>query len=539
MTSYEKNGAETIIGVLKASGVETVFGIPSIHNLPLYETLRNTPGIRHILCRQETMAAHMADGYARAGDRLGVVITSTGPGTGYVLPAVQEAWGSSSALLIITTNIPTNKIQEGTGALHELDHQDRLFDAVTKMRFVVRTPERLASSVHAAVQTVFSGRPGPVYLEIPTDLLRKPVPDRLEEYAPRTESVSGELDSALSLLETARQPLMVAGTDAVRARLSDDITALAETLGAPVITSVGGKGIVPEDHWLSFGNGARRGVVREMVDSCDMALAVGTRLRDVDLKRRGLTLPRLIHVDWDDTWIQRNFPAEVVLTGDIGVHLKALLARLVPVPSLKTRQDWLRDHKAQYEAERRAISDAHRELQYLNEIRHILHRNSILVVDNTILGYWAEYFYPCYQPGAFIGAKGSSIIGFSLAGAMGAKLACPERPVVALIGDGGFLYGAQELATCARHGIAVTVIVINDHRFGVIGHLQKTYYGEPHECDLLNPDFIGLARSFGLEGIRATSPQTLADALKKSVDAQETRLIELRDTFPEPPFSRY
>ncbi|MDZ7695820.1 MAG: thiamine pyrophosphate-binding protein [Deltaproteobacteria bacterium] len=471
-----KTGAEAILNRLQTWGVETVFGIPSIHNLPLYEALRKTPAIRHILCRQETMAAHMADGYARAGHRLGVVITSTGPGTGYVLPAVQEAWGSSSPMLIITTNIPGNKIEKGTGALHELDHQHRLFDAVTKERFAVRSPEELVSSVHASIRTVFSGRPGPVYLEIPTDLLRKPAPDRVED-TPRTERVSGDMENALSLLETARQPLVIAGTDAVRARLSDDITALAETLGAPVITSIGGKGIVPEDQWLSFGNGARRGVVRDVVDACDVALAVGTRLRDVDLKRRGLKLPRLIHMDWDERWVQRNFPAEVVLTGDITRHLEALLTRLVPAPSLKARQDWLRDRKARYETERRAISEARRELHYLNGIRRVLPRDSVLVADNTLLGYWAEYFYPALHPGSFMGAKGSSIIGFSLAGAMGAKLACPEIPVVALIGDGGFLYGAQELATCVRHGIAVTVIVVNDHRFGIIGHLQKTYYG--------------------------------------------------------------
>jgi acetolactate synthase-1/2/3 large subunit len=485
------------------------------------------------------MAAHMADGYARAGNRLGVVITSTGPGTGYVIPAVQEAWGSSSPLLVITTNIPSNKIQKGTGALHELPHQDRLFESMTKERVVVTSTDELAASAHKAIEAVFGGRPGPVYLEIPTDLLRKQASNRIDVPAPLTKSASGDMERAVSLLETARQPVVIAGTDAVRSRLSDDIAAISETLGAPVITSIGGKGILPEDHPFSFGNGARQGMVREMVGACDVALAVGTRLRDVDLKRRGLTLPRLIHLDWDDEWVQRNFPAEVVLTGDIAPHLKDLLGRLVPTPSLKARREWLRGQKAAYDTERQTIMETQKELHYLDGIRRNLPRDGILVVDNTILGYWAEYFYPCYEPGAVIGAKGSSIIGFSLAGAMGAKLACPDRPVVALIGDGGFLYGSQELATCVRQGIAVTLIVVNDHRFGVIGHLQKTYYGEPHECDLLNPDFIGLARSFGLEGSRVTSPQTLMDALGETVGAEETRIIELRDTFPEPPFSRY
>lgn len=526
--------------MLKLHGVDVVFGIPSIHNLPVYAALRKTRGIRHILCRQETMAAHMADGYARAGSRLGVVITSTGPGTGYVIPAVQEAWGSCSPMLVITTNIPSGKIKKGAGALHELDHQDRLFDAITKKRFVVRSSEQLVSSVRASIHAVFAGRPGPVYLEIPTDLLRKPAPHHPENHTPRPETVlSGDLKKAADLLEGARQPLVVAGTDAVRAGLSADITAAAETLVAPVITSIGGKGIVPEDHFLSFGNGARRGVVREIVDSCDVALALGTRLRDVDLKRRGLKLHRLIHIDWDDGWAHRNFPADVVLTGDISLQLKGLLERVASPADRDDRQAWLNSQKTRYQRERQAVWKSENAIHYVDSIREILPKDGLLVADNTILGYWAEYFYPCYGPGTFMGAKGASIIGFSLAAAMGAKLACPDKTVVALIGDGGFLYGAQELATCARHGIGIPIIIVNDSQFGVIGHLQKTFYGEPHECDLLNPDFVELARSFGLEGIRVTSPETLADALKKSVDAQETRVIELRDTFPEPPFSRY
>ncbi len=534
-----ESGAQAIVSILQAYGVEVVFGIPSIHNLPLYEALRRTPAIRHILCRQETTAGHMADGYARATNRLGVLVTSTGPGTGYAVPAVQEAWGSNSPLLIITTNIPGNKIGAGTGALHELDHQDRLFGDITKDRFAVRSPDRLAAAVHAATRAVFSGRPGPVYLEIPTDLLRAPAPNDGGDPPHPAETQSGDLEEAVSLLENARQPLVIAGTDAFRSRLSDDITALVETLGAPVITSIGGKGIVPEDHPLSFGNGARRGVVRDVVASCDVALALGTRLRDVDLKRRGLTLPRLIHVDWDDRWAHRNFPAEVVLTGNISRQLEALQARLGPTPSVKARTDWLRDQKARFEVEQKSILDAHKALHYLDGIRRVLPRDGILVADNTMLGYWAEYFYPCYDPGTFIGAKGSSIIGFSFAAAMGAKLACPERPVVALIGDGGFLYSAQELATCTRHGIGIPVIVVNDHRFGIIGHLQQTYYGHPHECDLLNPDFVALSRSFGIEGARVASPGALEDCLKQAFASKETRVIELTDTFPEPPFVRY
>ncbi|MCF8120430.1 MAG: thiamine pyrophosphate-binding protein [Deltaproteobacteria bacterium] len=535
----KRTGAEIIVSILRAHGVEVVFGIPSIHNLPLYEALRKDPAIRHILCRQETTATHMADGYARIKHRLGVSLTSTGPGTGYAVPAVQEAWGSDSPLLLITTNIPGDKIGKGTGALHELDGQDRLFEAITKEQVIVRSSEELGDKVQKAIDRVFDGRPGPVYLEIPTDLLRKPAEEPPDQTPTRGGTLSGDLPAAISLLKNARQPLMVVGTDAVRAQLNDDIKTLAETLIAPVISSVGGKGVLADDHPYCFGNGARQGVVRDVVSWCDVALAVGTRLREVDLKRRGLNLPQLIHVDWDLDWIGRNFPADVALTGDTSGYLKAILEGIEGPVGRQARQEWIHTQKERLDQEIKSVFSAEKALAYLQAIRRTLPRDGILVADNTMLGYWAEYFYPCHSPGTFMAAKGSSIIGFSFAAAMGVKLACPETPVAALIGDGGFGYSIQELTTCVRHGIGVPVIVVNDHGFGVIKHLQKTYYGHSHEAGLTNPDFTLLARSFGIEAEQVASPEDLARALKETLEEERMQVIELTETFPEPPFARY
>ena len=534
-------GADAIVETLKQAGVEVVFGIPSIHNIRLYEALRNEPAIKHILCRHESTATHMADGYARAGNRLGVVIASTGPGTCYVLPALQEASGSCSPVLVITTNIPTAEIGKGLGVLHELENQEGLFTEVAKATVSVRSESELKSLVQKAIQIALSGRRGPVYLEVPLDLLDKQIVNEVEILPEKKdeEELSPDIQKALSVLLTSKQPIIIVGKEVVRADIATEVNRLAEKLGAPVITTTNGKGVIPEDHILSFGNVARRGVVREVVRYCDVALAIGTRLRAVDAKRRGLRLPKLIHIDWEGRWINRNFPAEVEVCGDLKKIVRALLERLDPVTSVKERISWIGDMHKRLKEELAGVRRTHREMEYLDVIRETLSRDSILVLDNTLLGYWAEYFYPCYCPSGLVGAKGSSTIGFAFAAAIGIKLACPDKPLVALIGDGGFLYSEQELATCIRYKIGFPVIVVNDNAYGVIAYLQRAAYQKEYESRLTNPDFVTLAKAYGARSLRVDSPKGLKEVLEPALASDDLWVIELNDTFPEPAFRRY
>lgn len=533
--------ADEIVGILKDADVDAVFGIPSIHNMRLYEALRKDSSIRHILCRQETMAAHMADGYARAGGRLGVVIASTGPGTGYMVPAIQEAWGSCSPVLMITTNIKGAKIGQGFGALHELQDQDTLFRHITKATIVVRLEDDVQALTGRAIHTALSGRPGPVYLEVPADLLDRPVSGHKKEDPEEGDKEGGlsGLEKALSLVSRAKQPLLVVGSGARRPEVVTHVDALAEILAAPVLTTVSGRGVIAEDHPLAFGNITRKGVIREIISSCDVTLVIGSRLREVDAKRRGMTLSHLIHVDWDAQWIGKNFPAEVALTGDIPSILAAMRHRLEPTSLLDQRMTWIKEMRKRLEAELSKVREAHVEMQYLEVIRRSLPRDSTLVIDNTQLGYWAEYFYPPYSQGGLVGARGSATIGFAFAAGVGAKTACPEKPLLVLIGDGGFLYGAQELATCVRHKIGFPVIVVNDHAYGVIAYLQRGAYQEVYESDLTNPDFVALARAYGAEGIRVDSPSALEAALKRAFGSGGLCVIELVTPSVDPPFPRY
>jgi acetolactate synthase-1/2/3 large subunit len=534
-------GADEVVGVLREAGVNAVFGIPSIHNIRLYEALRGEPLIRHILCRHEATAAHMADGYARAGNRVGVVVASTGPGTGYAVPALQEAWGSCSPLVLVTTNVPLPKIGKGLGVLHEMEAQDSLFRSITKSVLTVRASADINGMTHEAIDRACSGRPGPVCLEIPTDLLNHEVSGQ-QTGGLRDSGSQGPipgLDSAVSLLQQAKQPLVVVGTDAVRAQLGPDVTRLAEILSAPVIATTHGKGVIPEDHYLAFGNAVRKGTVREMASVCDVVLAVGTRLREVDAKRRGLRLPRLIHVDWDRRWVGKNFPTELALIGPVPAILKGLLDRMEQSPAAGERIQWVKEMGERLAREEAHIRDSRAEPAYIDAVREVLPREGILVIDNTQLGYWAEYFYPSYASGGLVGAKGSSTIGFAFAAAMGVRLAQPETPVIAVIGDGGFMYSAQELVTCIRHGIGFPVVVVNDNAYGVIAYLQRNAYGKEFESRLLNPDLMTLAEAFGVEATRVENPKDLKQALNHALESGGPWVIELRRDFPEPPFGRY
>ena len=540
-------GADGIVLALKEAGVSTIFGIPSIHNIGLYESLRHEPSIRHIGCRHEAGATHMADGYARASGGLGVIVSSTGPGAGFTVSALQEAWGSCSPVLMITTNIDAAKIGKGLGVLHELEEQTSLFRTITKEVIIPRTGDELYAAAKRAIALAQAGRPGPVCLEVPTDLMAGDAPAATPtppDNAPASPPLPPRLDEAVAILRNAKQPLILAGTDAARAStsgdLAGDIQALAEALCAPVITNTPGKGVVPEDHALAFGNAARKLVVKEIVPGCDAAVVVGSRLREVDAKRRGLALPeQLIHVDWDERWISRNYPAALPLVGDIGAITRALRNQLEGEPYTGPRQERTAAWRQQADAEIERLSRERPEIQSLQAIRDVLPRDSTLVVDNTQLGYWAEYFYPSYQANGIIGAKGSGLLGFSFPAAIGVKVARPDTPVVGLIGDGGFLYTAQELATCVRHNIGFPLIVVNDNAFGVIGYLQRSAYQEAYQAQLTNPDFLAFAGAFGVRATRVQSPAALQAALDTALASGEMHLIEYQMTIQEPPFGKY
>jgi acetolactate synthase-1/2/3 large subunit len=531
---------------LKSRGIRHVFGIPSIHNIGLYDALRDEPSIRHILCRHEGGAAHMADGYARAGKGPGVVIASTGPGVCYTAAPLLEALGSNSPIILITSNIESKRIGRGCGTLHEVSGQDEIFKGIVKGRFCVRDPMEAPSMLDRAFHTALSSRPGPVYLEIPTDFWDKDIPSdtvptAVQEQPSSRPWLKEGLDRAVGLLLEAERPLVIAGAGALRAGIGPQVRRLCDALEAPLLTSAEAKGLVSEGESFVFGNAARRGVARRIIESGDLVLALGTRLRHCDFSRRGVEFPKLIHLDWDDSYANKNHRAEIVLTGDIRAISSALAEALEEGAARRRKAGWdLKSLREEMLLERGEISRDCKELLYVDAIRSAIPPDGALVIDNTILGYWAEYFYKALFPGSLVAAKGSSIIGFSFPAAAGLKLACPKRPVAALIGDGGFFYYSQEISTCLRHNIGLPVIVVNDGSFGMIGLLQRQIYKRGgYETDFVNPDLETYAASFGIPSVRVEGPAALSYALSEALSTGGMRLIELAASFKVSPFARY
>jgi len=414
--------------------------------------------------------------------------------------------------------------------------QESLFKNITKAQVCLRPGDDAETAFGRAVDTALSGRPGPVYLEVPVNLWDKEAVTNLSQADDDCfeKDHMPNLEEAVQKLTEAQRPVIVAGAEAAMAQLGNEVRSLAERLGAAVFTEVQAKGLVVEEHPLVFGAAQRRSTARKVFEQCDLALAVGTKLRDVDFKQHGIKLPHLIHIDWDDTWVNKNYVADLSLTGNINKIVAALRVRLAAELKPGSRKGWAGDLKKTCEREAEELRSTHEEMDYLNAIRRVLPQDSTLVIDNTMLGYWAEYFYPTYVPGGLVAAKGSAIIGFAFPAAAGIKVAHPQRTVVAVSGDGGFLYGAQELATCKRHGINFIVIVVNDNAYGVIDYLQGIFYQQGHETSLVNPDFVAYAEAFGISAVRVDSSRKLENALQKALDDGEMCLIELAASLKAP-----
>ena len=532
--------SELIVKTLKENHVEIIFGIPSIHNIGFYDALKEEQGIRHILCRHEANATHMADGYARSSKKVGVVVASTGPGVTYTISPLIEAYCSCSPVLIITSNLRVNQIDQGFGVLHELNHQPDMFKTVTKATISLRPDDDVAAKVAEAVAIATAGRPGPVFMEVPNDMWDIQVDEKSGRAS--IEAKASEIPDvapALKLIKSARKPMIITGIEASHIGLTDKIIALAEKISAPVLNDPGSKGVVPEDHPLGFGNATNRGMITELHKTCDTTITIGSRLRYVDFKRKGVMLPNLIHVDWDDKWVDKNFTSTVKLIGDVGRITDALLQGLDSLEVPEERKAFVTDAKKQHDEYFAGISSDFQEVEYLRALRKVMPRESILVVDNTILGYFAAQVYPSYRPSGLITGLGASPIGFSFAAAMGVKLANPDVPVAAIIGDGGFLYCANELATCMQSGIAFPVIVVNDSAFRMIDYLQMANYQRGFETDLYNPDFIAFAKAFGVDAISVDTPDGLKGAVENTLSSGKMTLIELKATFPELSFGKF
>ncbi len=542
-------GAQALIATLRAYDVETIFGIPGVHTLPIYDAMREEPGLRHILARHEQGAGFMADGYARISGRPGVVCTITGPGATNAATPLADAYADSIPLLIISTSLGRASQGHFRGELHGTKDQFGAMSALAGWARAVEYVEEIPFALQEAFRIMRSGRPRGAYLQIPLDLLE--VEAEVEMPAPPpasrelSESSREAIQAAARLLREARSPLIIAGAGVTFAGANEQLLQLAELLQAPVL--LGGKShdVLPNDHPLVI---AARGyaprILQPLVGDSDVVLAVGSKLgaqrtgttvleggKLKTLRTRDVGLPLsspLIHIDIDPAEIGFNYPAEVGIAADARLALDALLATLRGQSlSAVSRAEMVAEVK---ETLRKRVQHAYGEgVALLDEVREALPHDGIVVADMTMLGYASAQYLPVYQPRTFLHPSELCAIGCGLPLALGAQLAAPDRPVVALCGDGGFLLNTGELATAVQEKLPVVTVIFNDATYTAVKSDQQHRFGSRYiATDLLAPDYVALARAFHARAVRVEGPGALCEAISEAIrDTSGPTVIEV------------
>ncbi len=495
-------GSELIVEELRRAGVEICFGLPGVHNLALWEALRESP-IRLVGVRHEQAAAYAADGYARATGRLGVALTTTGPGAANTLGAVGEAWASRSPVLVIATDIPSTLRRPGEyrGVLHETDGQAAMFAAVTKSLHVALDGAAVASAAAAAVASARCAPTRPAYLEVATDLLSAEVPSGAPVTSERRASSEG-VSAAVARLDGAARPLLWIGGGARDA--AEEVQRLASRLGAPVLTTYGAAGVLPPGHPCLVGLPPHVEAAGRLWDEADVVLAIGSDLDGVQTQNFMQPQPEtLIAVGLE---APTNYRVDVWVEGDAGEVVSAL------ADAVGTREATF--DAAEIRAEACGALDA-TALRFLDAIRFAVPRDGNVVVDMCIPGYWLAGFYAPAAPRRLQVPLGWGTLGYAFPAALGAALS-GTGPTVSISGDGGFLFACGELATMAQEKIPLTAVIVDDGGYGMLRYDQERSGAETYGVDLHTPDFVAMAESFG---VRAQSVDGLDDAFGEALAA--------------------
>jgi acetolactate synthase-1/2/3 large subunit len=525
-----RTGGEWVVEALRAEGVRHAFGIPGVHNLAIYDALLRQSEIAHVLARHEQGAAFMADGYARASGRPGVVVVTTGPGATNALTPLVESYAGSQPVLLIMSDIPAALIGRDAGALHEVPNQIDCFRPVSRWAETVREGRRIPHAVQHAFRVFETRRPGPVALSLPTDLLMGRVDGSIETYrVARPACDRAQLAEAARRIGRARHPLIVAGGGVIGAGAEAELRALARRLRAPVITTVMGRGAIPETDPLWVGVLPNGLATAPALAEADVVLAVGCRFAHRSTQGLLLNLAfrpdqALIHLDLDPEVIGKLFTPWLGIVGDARDGLSGLLDALAPDGAAVSEWDLARLAPLRAARGKRWTAVDGRLIQVL---RDALDASAVVVNDQTGINYWMEWHFPVTEPRTFLYPVGSATLGYAVPAAIGAKIARPDRQVVAVVGDGGFLFSVNELATAVKYRLGIVFLVLNDSRYGAIKYLQEGMFGRWGEADLANPDFIAMARAFGAEAARVDTVDALPRALEKALAHPGPTLLEL------------
>ena len=515
-----------VIELLAANGIDVVFGIPGVHTLELYRGLALT-GMRHVLVRHEQSAGFAADGYARLSGRPAAACVISGPGVTNALTAVAQAYSDSVPLILVASAPVRASLGKGWGVLHELPDQLALGCGTAGLARSAASAEDVRDHLRAIFASFQSGRPRPAYLQIPLDLLAEPTDLRPERFAPVRapfEPAPEQINRTAVALGAAGRPLIIAGGGAREA--TEPLLRLVDALDGYLVTTTAGKGVLPESHPANLGASLPYRATQELVASADVIIAVGTELAETDFYT-GTRLPmsgRLIRIDLDPAKLADQYGAEFPLWGDARACLEAIGVGLKPRQGWRTEAGPAACHRAAIEKSFGRRTRAR--LGAVTAIRAGVPATGVVFSDQTQIAYLGNYAYACDRPGSWFHPCGYGALGFALPAALGAKIAQPERAVLAVAGDFGLQFTLAELMTAVELELSLPVVVWNNSALGQIRDDMKAAGIPPVGVIARNPDFLALARAFGAAGIRAAGPAELTEGIRRAFGRKGPTLIE-------------
>lgn len=556
METVTMAGGEVIVEMLRRFGVEFMFGLPG-DQTPIYDAIHRRGDLRHVLVRHEQAAAHMADAYARATGKVGVCDAAVGPGATNLITGIAEAFTSGIAVIAIISDIRSD--WRGRDSFQEID-QVGVFRPVTKQVFSVEHTARIPEFVARAFQVATTGRPGPVLLNLPLNVLKDAadfdpaqlaVDARYGNFpahcpAPPADAIAAAVDALLS----AKRPVILAGGGVIASRAGDEVRALAETLEVPVATTFMGKGALAENHPLALGpfGSLGRPAANEYILAADFALALGTRFTNVDTAAWRIPRPgtRIVQVDIEPAQIGRNYTVTLALPGDIKTTVRAMLDQVQPRAEASPAREEVtasmsrmrQQHGIESElAQDNDASPVH-PLQVIRALRNAMRADDVLICDSGFNQIWGGQCFEVHAPGrTYMGPRGFGVMGFSLPAAVAHALAIPNRRVVALCGDGGFAMLMHELETALRERAPITVCIINNACMQFIKQNQLALHGgRLLSTDFSDLDYAAIARAFGCFGVRVERSGELEGALADALGSDAPAVVDVRardDVVPE------
>ncbi len=532
-------GAQIMMKVLKEEGVDTIFGYPGGVVIDIYDELDKTD-IRHVLVRQEACAVHAADGYARAGGRVGVCLVTSGPGATNTVTGIASAYMDSIPVVIFTGQVPTHLI--GNDAFQEVDTVG-ITRPITKHNYLVKRTEDLARIIKEAFFLASSGRPGPVLVDIPKNVsvnvidYKAPKKVKLESYKPTYSPNVKQLQRVVKMIKDAKKPVIFAGGGVILSQAAKELTQLARKNQIPLTASLMGLGGFPGTDPLWLGMVGMHGTYRAnmAIGECDLLIGIGVRFDDRVTGRTDAFAPnaKIVHIDIDPTSIRKNIPVTVPVVGDCKITL-GQINKLIDKEDLgdlkKKRKKWF-DQISHWKSTKPLAyeqKDVIKPQYVVEKLYQLTKGNAIITTEVGQNQMWAAQYYHYDKPNHFITSGGLGCMGFGLPAAIGAQLACPDKLVVDIAGDGSIQMNIQEMSTAAQYGLPVKVVILNNGYLGMVRQWQQLFFDKRYASTSLEhaPDFVKLAEAYGAVGLRATKPEEVEPMLKKGLASKKAVIMD-------------